>query len=518
MTDVVQSNDSRPSATSQATVIVVPFVATIAIAAAAATAVLVSPAFALLGIVGLGLVGGVLANPRVGIIVVLAATMLVPEPFNVAAGPVTVSAGRVMLWALELGWILQLRRPDRPFTPRASPFDGAILVALVTMALSLAVNLPGLDNFELIGGIRQTLVFGVDLFFFFFVVHSVVRTKDDIEWLLKVVGTLVALTALLGLIEHATGRNVFEYVTPYLPQRFQDIFEGIARGSAGGLARGHLSRVRSTFEGPLTFGTVLALGLPVCMALALRARTAGARWRWLLATGLVAAAILLTASRSVYVVAGVTFLIFIAFAPDRRVRRQAFIAGVAVVCFFVSQPAVRDTMTAFFDVQRNGVLEGSLRARREDYGPVLTLVDKKPLFGYAPRSFKSDSLLHSDLLRGRTDLILDNAYLLALAETGVVGVLGLAALLLAAVTAAWRSLRASLGPDQQMFSLALFAALVSWVLMGFAADVYVFGAPPKLFVALLVAVSVLRESSGWSPRRRIVIGGSPQPVEVEVRS
>ena len=47
------------------------------------------------------------------------------------------------------------------------------------------------DGFEFVGGIRQILVFGIDLFLFFFVVHSVLRTVKDVEWLLRVVATLV---------------------------------------------------------------------------------------------------------------------------------------------------------------------------------------------------------------------------------------------------------------------------------------------------------------------------------------
>jgi hypothetical protein len=60
--------------------------------------------------------------------------------------------------------------------------------------------------------------------------------------------------------------------------------------------------------------------------------------------------------------------------------------------------------------------------------------------------------------------------------------------------------------------------MVSWVLMGFAADVYVFGAPPRLFIVLLAAIAAMREASGWSPRRRqapdLVVSVAPVPEAV----
>jgi hypothetical protein len=502
---------------SEEAVIVGSMLAAVALAVAVSVAVLVSPVVGLVLVLGVGAFLFVVANPRYGIIAVLAAIMLIPEPFNVAAGPVTVSAGRVLLWTLELGWLLQLRNRKRPFTPRGSPFDVPIMVALVTMVLSLVVNVPLLDGVGFIGAMRQTLVFAVDLFLFFFVVHSVLRTVADVEWILRIVAGLIAFTAVLGLVEHLTGQNVFEYITPYLPSRFQEIFDGIARGSAEGLARGHLSRVRSTFEGPLTFGTVLVLGLPLCLAFTVTARSLRDRWPWIIATAAVSAALLLTASRACYLAAALTFVLFVAFAPDNRVRLQASLVGLAVVCLLLSQPTVRDTMGAFLQVQRGGVVEGSVQSRLDDYGPVLSLVAKKPFFGYAPRSFATDALQHNNLLAGRTDLTLDNAYLLTLAETGAVGLLGLAFLLFSGVASAWRAIWATADRARRTLCVALFTAMVSWVLMGFAADVYLFGAPPRLFIVLLAAIAAMREASGWSRRRQapdLVVSVAPVPEAV----
>lgn len=482
-------------------VVVASIAASAGLAAAASIAASTTPAVAVVTLGGIAALSLVVLRPRYGIVVVLATIMLIPEPFSVAVGPITVSAGRALLWALELGWLLQLARWSGRESRRSSPFHVAVMVAFGAMVLSLVVNLPTIDGFGLLGAIRQLSVFSIDLFFFYFVVHSVVRNPVDVEWLMRAVAALIVFTAVLGLIEYLSGRNVFEFITPHLPSRYQVIFEGIARGSEAGLRRGAISRVRSTFEGPLTFSTVLLLGLPLCLAFAVGARSVADRWRWGAATATVSAALLLTASRAGYVLGALTFLLFVTISPDNRARTQALIAALAMVGVLLSQPAVRDTMTAFFRIEKGGVLEGSLRARQQDHGPVLARVAEKPLFGYAPRSFAPDALMHNHLLGDRTDVTLDNAYLVALAETGVIGLLGLGTLLLATLVSGWRAIWATTERSRRTLCIALFAAMLSWTLMGFAADTYLLGAPPRMFVVLLAALATMRESSGWTRRR-----------------
>lgn len=94
-------------------------------------------------------------------------------------------------------------------------------------------------------------------------------------------------------------------------------------------------RVRGLFNTPNLHAGHLALVAPVCIALAWRANTPGARWLWGGAGTVLGAVTLLTISRGGYVafVVGVAAVLAAGWAGQRRSRRRAVvaIAGVLVI-------------------------------------------------------------------------------------------------------------------------------------------------------------------------------------------
>lgn len=431
-----------------------------------------------------------------GLVAVLVAVILLPVPFSVAAGPVTVSFGRLLLFALAVGWFAQLHWKERPFHLQRTPFDLPLLGLLGAMAASTVVNLPQLRGFEFAGAVRTIALYGIDFALLFWMVVSVLRSEARLLQLLRIVTGLIVVTAGLGLVEFATGSNVFEFVAPYLPGGVGRFIQQLADASV--LTRGSISRVHSTFEQPLAFGVVLLLGLPLAIALRSAARDRRGVIGWSLGSMIIGAAILTTAGRSIYLIGGISALTMLAFLPDRRARRTLLWSLIAVVTLFFSQANVRDTMLHFFQPERgNGTTEGSINARVADYDPVLSLVEQKPVLGYGPRSFSSDQLKRSGLVTDRANFVLDNAYLTQLAETGVIGLLALISLLAVAWCASWRSFRRARNTETAVIGLGLFVAVQSWILMGLFADTYAFNAPPKVFFVLLGCVAAARRLSGW---------------------
>jgi len=431
-----------------------------------------------------------------GLIGVLIATVMLPVPFSVAAGPVTVSFGRLLLFALAVGWFAQLRWREKSFHLQRTPFDLPLLALLGAMAASTIVNLPRFQGAELVGAVRTVALYGIDFALLFWMVVSVLRSEARVLQLLRIVTGLIVVTAGLGVVEFMTGKNVFEFIAPYMPGGVGRFIQQLAEASV--LTRGSISRVHSTFEQPLAFGIVLLLGLPLAICLRSIASDRRGVIGWSVGTVLIGSAILTTAGRSIYLIAGISVVTLLVFLPDRRGRRALLWSFVAVVVLFFSQPGISDTMLHFFQPERgNGTLEGSVNARVADYEPVLTLVEKKPVLGYGPRAFATEQLKQGALVTDEANYVLDNAYLTQLAETGVIGLLALIALLAVAWCSSWRSFRRAKNREMALVGLGLFIAVQSWMLMGLFADIYAFNAPPKLFFVLLACVAAARRLSGW---------------------
>lgn len=446
-------------------------------------------------LVGVGIVLA-MASTWHGTLAVMFPIVLLPIGFSIRVGGVSLSIGRLLLFVLIVGWLANMRRPDRPAVPRRSPFDGPIVVVLMAMVLSAVVNLPLMADGALAGMLRKLGLYSIDYFLFFWVVLSVLTTEARVRQLLRVFAGLIVFTAVLGLIERASGRNVFEFIAPFMPRALGQQVLAVAQGSVP--TRGLINRTRSTFEQPLGFGAVLVMALPIAAAFALAARDRAGRLAWGAGSCLIGAAILATAGRSIYALAGVTFLTMLVLLPDRRTRISMALIGLLIVGVFVAQSDVRRTMLSFGSVSRGSALEGSIQARVDDYEPVLDLLEKHPLAGYGPRSFDPAELKASGRLTG-SNVVLDNTYLGTLAETGILGLMALVALLSVIYGSAWRSLRASTDRGQYLLRLGLLVAVQNWILMGLAADTYQFNAAPRMFSLIMAAVAANRLASGWQP-------------------
>lgn len=450
----------------------------------------------------------VVSEPWHGLLIVLAATALLPVPFSVHVGPVTASVGRVLGWALALGWLAARSRADRPVRRRRTPLDIPILLLIGAMVLSTIANIPSYGSGELGGAIRKLAVFGIDYALLFWIAVSVLHERGRVERLLRYIAGLAILAAVLGLVERATGQNVFSLLAPVLPPGVNELIREIGKSSTEGLARGGLVRIRSTFEGPLPFGIVLLFGLPLSVTFALIGQTYRTRMLWVLGASAIGASLLLTASRSVYLLGAFTIVALLVLLPDRSARIAVVAAGAAIATLFLVQGDVRKTMLVFFQPEHGVVLEGSLQARVDDYTPVLGLVSHKPLLGYGPRTFAKDTLQSTGRVDNPENLVLDNVYLGQLAEGGVIGLLMLGGFSVACVVVALRARRAAITREELYIGSAMVAVVVSWVSMGFAADVYTFNAPPRLFFAALAALAITRARSGW---REPFGGGGPPP-------
>jgi len=447
-------------------------------------------------VIGVAVAGICLGSPWHGTILVLALSVLFPTPFSVHVAGATLTIGRVALYMLAVGWVVALHRSDASIRLRRSVFDIPMLVFLAVMVASIIANVPYLSHHDLVGAFRRTLVYGVDYFTLFWIVVSLLDTKERVERLVQVLAGLIGFTALLGVIEHFTHKNIFQELAPVLPARVNATIAALAQASL--LVRGE-PRVISTFEQPLVFGAALGLGFPLALALSLSASRTR-RLSWALVAALDVVAMLFTFSRSVLVVGAISYIMFVLLAPSRRMRRWLLVSLVlGGLLVFGTEPSVRHITIAMWNLKPGSQVANTVTHRTEEVGPVLHAVAKRPLLGYGPRTFTSGELAREHILPPPGHAILDNAYLATLGSEGILGLIALALLLLASYAAAWKCFARAKSSSDLLLAIAFVSAVQGWVLMGAIADVYTFDAPPELFFVVLALIAVARR--GFGPRR-----------------
>jgi O-antigen ligase len=159
------------------------------------------------------------------------------------------------------------------------------------------------------------------------VIWLVRRTAAGEEGLLFVLGALVACCALqgaLGIWQYETGQQ-FSLLTGTTSGFGSDYF----------FSYGDVNRPTAAFFDPISFGNILALGIPVAIALAVGLRQVGLRLAAAGAAAIMALALILTLSRMSWVGAAAGALVTIALLPG-RLRLVALVGTAAVVAVTVS--------------------------------------------------------------------------------------------------------------------------------------------------------------------------------------
>lgn len=454
-------------------------------------------------------------SPWYGLLAIVLATFLLPVPFSYHLGGTTLTVARMVTIVVAAGWYMQHRRPDGPTQREATPFDTALVALLVVAALSTVVNLSSLTGYEAAGAVRSIVTILVDYLLPFALTVAVLwKRPARTDGLVRLLVGLGGLCGLLAVIEFVTHENVFQFLHPILPARTNATIAAEAQSAV--LSRGAFFRVHSTFEQPLILGAVLAMVLPLGLALAARARRPLERWGWSLAVLLMIAGILFTASRAAYLLL-LGSIVLMAVLAGRGDSRRLFVwLSLILIAIGALVPAVRHQVAASFQNRSGTQLHNSLQHRLDDLGPTLTAAATHPLLGFGPRTFAQDELDRSHRLAPPANDVLDDTYLGTLAEEGIAGIAALALVLVTAVVAAARSVRRAPDPGSRLVRAGLLTAVVNWILIGFVADTYTFNAPPRIFFVLLAVIAVTRLEDGWPQDRppwlRAVRTAPPAPV------
>jgi polysaccharide biosynthesis protein PslJ len=447
----VHPGDSVPSSIDRATLLIVG-----SFMCLAAAAVLGKGVVAVAMIVGLAAVSAawhrLLLRWPMAIGLIIAVILFVPIgrysfrinlPFQLEFYRVAV-AGALGCWiaALLVNPRVRLRR---------SPFDVPLAVILAATLASDVVNIGRVMPLDSV--VLKSLTFFLSFMLLYFLIVSVVRSRQTVEKLTKFLVSGIAVVAIFAVIEQRTTFNLFDHVSDVIPfLQFDGSIE---------VARNGLIRSVGSAQHPIALGVLFAMAVPLGLALAF-----GSGRRWAIPTGFVLVGVMASASRTPIVVLIAAALVIIWLKPREAMRLLPLLLPLVVVVKLALPGSIATVKNSFFPqgglVQEQAQLKPGndpmlAGGRVRLLGPSLREASARPVLGlgFATRQTGFTN-------PHRNAPILDNQWLSLLLEIGIVGVLGWAALVVAAVRRLGRASRRRAGPE-------------GWLPVGFAAAIAGFG-------------------------------------------
>jgi O-antigen ligase len=317
-----------------------------------------------------------------------------------AGRPAIVAGLGLLLW-----WLLTRLHPALAVRS-AQPVRWILLTLVTTFLIAYVAGFDrGLLPLEARSADRYLLSFGSWLGVALIAADGL-RDRRDLD---RVVGVLVGLSAVsatIGALQFY-GLDLAPYVRlPGLVYNQELVGLGL-RGGPG------FNRVYGTQQHYIEFGVVLAMVLPLGVHRALTATSRPvARRRWALVV-LLAAAIPFSISRAGFLGLVTGFIVLCVVWPRPFRVKAIAVAALGLVAFRIINPGVLGTIrSAFLNLEN----DPSILARRADYAATASYIADRPWFGrgvgtYVPEIYR----------------VLDNQFLGALLEVGLVGTVALAA-------------------------------------------------------------------------------------------
>jgi hypothetical protein len=296
-----------------------------------------------------------------------------------------------------------------------------------------------------------------------------VRSRDRLDFLLKGVVIGCTIVAFIGAVQFLTKFDPTKFIAfPGLQQNTVEI-PGVG-------LRNNLLRAAGTTAHPIEFGVLCAAMLPLSLHYGLCSRGRSAR-AWWLCSNVIAAGLMFAVSRAAAVtLAGVGIVLLVGWSRQRR----AVALLVSVAFLGVMKVMVPGLLGTFYGLFSRASSDPSISYRTHRYQLLGEEVTK-----------------HLWLGRGRSTwywpkfFAFDNQYLMTLVDSGVIGLVIFAGLLLTGIYAALRARSLTADPDQRNLGLTLAAGLVGSMIAESTFDLLTFKTFTGLMFLLLGATGAL---------------------------
>jgi polysaccharide biosynthesis protein PslJ len=337
----------------------------------------------------------------------------------------------------------------------------APLFLFVTAALgSVVFNDGRITELNVHTEVTKQLTFFASFVLVFYLIVSVVRTREHVDLIIRMLVGGAAIVAGSAIVESWTGFNVFDNLDSFIP-----MLEHV--DAPGTSERGGKLRVFGSAQGSIALGAALAMILPLAAYLGFRTK----RWYWWAAAALLALGALATLSRTSVVMLIVSFVVLFWLRP-KQVRRFWPALLPAVVVVHLMLPGTIGTLRSSFFPEEGLLTQQSENAgqrgsgRVADLGPALDEFSQTPVFGQG----------YGTRLTGRdrqNAQILDNQWLKTLLETGLVGAFAWFWIFLRSIRRLARSAKADQSSDGLLY-VALAASVTSFALGMLLFDAFAF--------------------------------------------
>jgi len=187
--------------------------------------------------------------------------------------------------------------------------------------------------------------------------------------------------------------------------------------------------------------------------------------------------VVLSISRTGVLASGV--MLTVALLANIRRPRVILLGLVAVAAlgFTVAKLVPQSVESLTEQLTKDGNSDPSLATRLEDYQELDDLLGPHPWLGRGPQA------ITTYVSRDGTQMILDNQYLLSIAETGVIGLAAMVVVMTATATAAQRGMRTERG-ERGLFTTVL-CATAAFAVMAATFDVLRFSQASGLFMIVV---------------------------------
>jgi len=320
---------------------------------------------------------------------------------------------RLLVAFIILGWGISLLTDPR-VRLRRTGLEGPQLMIVVATLASVIANGERVDSLG--ADVAKSLTFFASFVLIFFMVASVVRTREAVERLLRLLVLGGAVVAVLAVFEARTQYNPFNDLDRYFPF--------LAQVREADIVRGSKFRASGPAQHPIALGALLAVLVPFAVYFAYGLK----RHLWWIPAGVLAMGAVSTVSRTAVLMLVVISVTFVLLRPETKRLWPLLLPALAAIHFAV--PGTLGTLRASFFPEGGLIAEqqkeagGTTRGgnRLADLGPALDEASETPLFGqgYGTRIINARFGPLGEIQRPNA-FILDNQWLAILLETGVVG-------------------------------------------------------------------------------------------------
>ena len=400
---------------------------------------------------------------------------------------------RMLVALIGAGWLASLLADPR-VRLRRSGLEGPIGLLVFASLASVLANGSRIGDIGVGPDVSKKVTFFASYLLVFYLFVSLVRTRRDIDFLVRIIVGGCAVLSVFAIVEQVTGYNVFNHLAGVVPLLGNPDIPYSLLHPTGRL------RVYTSAEHPIALGAMFVMVVPLAIYVA---RTASQR-RWWLAASLLLLGAIATISRTAVVMLIVAAVVFLVFRPAEVKRVWPAIIPLLLAAHFALPGTLGSLKEAFLpsggliaQQQEGGSTKGS--GRIADIRPSLSEFAQRPVLGEGLGTRVVDTATPNAR-------ILDDQWLSTLLETGAVGAFAWLWLYARFCRRLGREARADPG-DRGLLLTALLASVISFAVGMLLFDAFSFVQVTfVLFILLALGVSLTRLEPATNAERALPAG------------